>query len=78
MRDEDKSLVEDEDLQPKTPQSAESTPRRLQRQIDIAIGDHRTSASMINAVAGQGGISTRGEVNCLILILAHLSTKCSE
>ncbi|KAL4217128.1 hypothetical protein ACF0H5_023582 [Mactra antiquata] len=48
-----------EDLAPRTPQSAESTPRRLQKQIDDAIGDHRTSASMINAVIGPNGISTR-------------------
>jgi hypothetical protein len=46
---------------PRTPQSAgETTPRRLQKQIDKAIGDHRTSASMINAVMGPDGISTRG------------------
>jgi len=52
--------VKEEDLVQKTPQSAESTPRRLQKQIDIAIGDHRTSASMINAVVGPNGLSTRG------------------
>jgi len=51
-------LVNGEDLVPKSPQSAESTPRRLQKQIDRAIGDHRTSSSMINAVIG--GITTRG------------------
>ncbi|KAK2193405.1 hypothetical protein NP493_13g06020 [Ridgeia piscesae] len=33
-------------------------PERLQKQIDHAIGDHRTSASMINAVVG--GIPTKG------------------
>ena len=53
--------VQPADLVPKTPQSAESTPRRLQKQIDTAIGDHRTSASMINAVVGSAGFSTRGE-----------------
>jgi len=56
----EKVLVQDGDLQPRTPQSAENTPRRLQKQIDIAIGDHRTSASMINAVMGPDGISTKG------------------
>jgi len=45
---------------PATPAGGESTPRRLQKQIDKAIGDHRTSASMINAVIGPCGISTRG------------------
>lgn len=50
--------VSEEDLLPKSPQSAESTPRRLQKQIDLAIGSHRTSSSMINAVIG--GVNTRG------------------
>ena len=54
----EKVEVDGSDLQPKSPQSAESTPRRLQKQIDKAIGDHRTQASMINAVVG--GISTEG------------------
>ncbi|XP_060065621.1 EF-hand domain-containing family member B-like [Ylistrum balloti] len=49
--------VSQEDLHQKTPQSAESTPRRLQKQIDMAIGNHRTSSSMINAVIG--GVDTR-------------------
>ncbi|KAK3083356.1 hypothetical protein FSP39_020708 [Pinctada imbricata] len=49
--------VSNKDLQPKSPQSAESTPRRLKKQIDKAIGDHRTQSSMINAVVG--GVSTR-------------------
>lgn len=53
------ALVRECDMEPRTPQSAESTPRRLQKQIDRAIGDHRTSASMINAVIGPSGISTR-------------------
>ncbi|KAL3855117.1 hypothetical protein ACJMK2_014346 [Sinanodonta woodiana] len=53
----DTTLVKSEDLQPKSPQSAESTPRRLKKQIDSAIGDHKTSASMINAVVG--GIPTK-------------------
>ena len=60
VKTEDKELVKPDDLVPKTPQSAESTPRRLQKQIDTAIGDHRTSASMINAVIGPNGISTKG------------------
>ncbi|VDI52397.1 Hypothetical predicted protein [Mytilus galloprovincialis] len=51
-----KSAVSD-DLVRKSVHSAESTPRRLKLQIDKAIGDHRTSANMINAVVG--GISTR-------------------
>ncbi|XP_041374542.1 EF-hand domain-containing family member B-like [Gigantopelta aegis] len=45
------------DLVPKSPQSNESTPRRLQKQIDKAIGNHHTSAQMINAVVG--GVDTR-------------------
>ena len=60
VKAEDKNLVKPDDLVTKTPQSAESTPRRLQKQIDSAIGDHRTSASMINAVIGPSGISTKG------------------
>lgn len=51
-------LADPSDLQPKSPQSAESTPRILQKQIDRAIGDHRTQSSMINAVVG--GVSTQG------------------
>ncbi|CAC5414683.1 EF-hand domain-containing family member B [Mytilus coruscus] len=51
-----KSAVSD-DLVRKSVHSAESTPRRLKLQIDRAIGDHRTSANMINAVVG--GVSTR-------------------
>lgn len=51
-------LANPSDLQPKSPQSAESTPRILQKQIDKAIGDHRTQSSMINAVVG--GVSTQG------------------
>ncbi len=35
-----------------------STPKTLQKQIDGAIGNHRTSASMINAIVG--GLSTKG------------------
>lgn len=54
-----KSAVSD-DLVRKSVHSAESTPRRLKLQIDKAIGDHRTSANMINAVVG--GISTRGQL----------------
>lgn len=50
-----------DDLIKKSPQSSESTPRRLQKQIDKAIGDHHTSSSMINAAVG--GISTRGTEN---------------
>ncbi|KAJ8320714.1 hypothetical protein KUTeg_002358 [Tegillarca granosa] len=50
-------LASDADLVRRTPQSAESTPRRLQKQIDKAIGDHRTSSSMINAVIG--GVNTQ-------------------
>lgn len=52
-------LVKGGDLHPKSPQNGESTPRRLQKQIDRAIGDHSTSAGMINAVVGSGGIDTR-------------------
>lgn len=51
------SAVSHEDLVRKSVHSAESTPRRLKMQIDKAIGDHRTSAGMINAVVG--GVSTR-------------------
>lgn len=50
-------IVNETDVVPKSPQSRESTPRRLKKQIDKAVGDHRTSASMINAVVG--GLSTR-------------------
>ncbi|KAH3753992.1 hypothetical protein DPMN_188649 [Dreissena polymorpha] len=57
-----KLLLKEDDLVPKTPTSAENTPRRLQKQIDQAIGDHRTSASMINAVIGPNGISTKGKL----------------
>lgn len=59
IKAEDTELVKPDDMVAKTPQSAESTPRRLQKQIDTAIGDHRTSASMINAVVGPQGISTK-------------------
>ncbi|XP_064646873.1 EF-hand domain-containing family member B-like [Lineus longissimus] len=38
--------------------SRDSTPRRLQKQIDKAIGNHRTSSSNINAVVG--GLNTKG------------------
>ncbi|XP_052815590.1 EF-hand domain-containing family member B-like [Mya arenaria] len=55
----EKPIIKDEDLVVRTPQSAETTPRRLQKQIDHAIGDHRTSASMINAVVGPTGFSTK-------------------
>ncbi|ESO84516.1 hypothetical protein LOTGIDRAFT_131996, partial [Lottia gigantea] len=41
----------------KTAQNSGSTPRRLKQQIDRAIGNHKTSAGMINAVVG--GVSTR-------------------
>lgn len=54
----DSQVVDDKDLVPKSPQSQDSTPRRLQKQVDKAIGGHRTSANMINAVVG--GVSTRG------------------
>ena len=60
-------LAEPSDIQPKSPQSAESTPRILQKQIDKAIGDHRTQSSMINAVVG--GVSTQGNQ------LGHTNTK---
>lgn len=53
-------LADPSDLQPKSPQSAESTPRILQKQIDKAIGDHRTQSSMINAVVGR--VSTQGNL----------------
>lgn len=56
---EKSDLVKDSDVQPWSPQTGESTPRRLQKQIDRAIGDHHTSASMINSVVGPGGIDTR-------------------
>ena len=36
-----------------------NTPGRLNKQIDEAVGQHRTSASMINAVVG--GVSTKGQ-----------------
>ena len=52
-------IVADQDLTNKSPQSSESTPRRLKKQIDKAIGAHRTSASIINSVVG--GVSTRGK-----------------
>ena len=62
-KDTKPDLVREDDMVPCTPQSpGESTPRRLQKQIDKAIGDHRTSASMINAVMGPDGISTRGNI----------------
>ena len=51
-------LVQNGDLEPKSPQNPENTPRRIQKQIDKAIGDHHTSAGMINAVAGPTGIDT--------------------
>jgi len=53
------NLVQSGDLSKRNPQSAESTPRRLQKQIDRAIGNHHTSAGMINAVAGPAGQDTR-------------------
>ena len=40
------------------PEERGNTPGNLSKQIDRAIGDHRTSNSMINAVVG--GVSTRG------------------
>ena len=52
-------LVQPGDLQQRSPQSAETTPRRLQKQIDRAIGNHHTSAGMINAVVGPTGLDTR-------------------
>jgi len=55
-------------LVPKTPPPP-FEPERLQKQIDHAIGDHRTSASMINAVVG--GISTKG-TQCRLARLDHL------
>lgn len=55
----EETLARENDMTPQTPQSAESTPRRLQKQIDKAFGDQRTSASMINAVIGPNGISTK-------------------
>ena len=47
-----------------------STPRTLERQIDKAIGNHQTSASMINAIVG--GVSSRGiiSLSTMILLLA--------
>ena len=45
-------------------------PERLQKQIDHAIGDHRTSASMINAVVG--GIPTKG-IQCRRASVDHLA-----
>ena len=59
---EEKPVIDEQDLVERpssTSASRESTPRRLQKQIDAAIGDHRTSNSMINAVVG--GVSTKGE-----------------
>ncbi|KAK7111234.1 EF-hand domain-containing family member B-like [Littorina saxatilis] len=56
---EQTGLVKQGDLKQRTPQSAESTPRRLQKQIDRAIGNHHTSAGMINSVAGPTGMDTR-------------------
>ncbi|CAH1790543.1 unnamed protein product [Owenia fusiformis] len=50
-------LVKEKDLVAKSPTSRESTPRRIQKQIDAAMVDHRTSASLINATVG--GISTK-------------------
>lgn len=69
---EELPVVKEEESIPGTPKSGESTPRRLQKQIDKAIGDHRTSASMINAVIGPNGISTRGKNNFLTLISESL------
>ncbi|KAK7507423.1 hypothetical protein BaRGS_00001358 [Batillaria attramentaria] len=56
---EKSDLVKEGDLQPRSAQTGESTPRRLQKQVDRAIGEHCTSASMINAVVGPGGFDTR-------------------
>lgn len=36
-----------------------NTPERLNKQIDKSVGQHRTSAAMINAVVG--GVSTKGQ-----------------
>ncbi|PVD37746.1 hypothetical protein C0Q70_00347 [Pomacea canaliculata] len=47
------------DSKPLSPKGVEETPRRLQKQIDHAIGQHHTSAGMINAVVGPDGIDTR-------------------
>lgn len=52
-------LIQNGDLMQATPQNVESTPRRIQKQIDKTIADHHTSASMIHAVAGPCGIDTR-------------------
>ncbi len=38
---------------------SDPTPPRLPKQIDCAIGGHRTSSSLINAVVG--GLPTRGQ-----------------
>ncbi|XP_013406172.1 EF-hand domain-containing family member B-like [Lingula anatina] len=51
------AVVEDKDLVPKSPQSRASTPRRLQKQIDDAITQQKTSSSVISAVVG--GLSTK-------------------
>ncbi|KAK6165768.1 hypothetical protein SNE40_022627 [Patella caerulea] len=45
------------DFVQKSPQSSDSTARRLKKQIDIAVGNHKTSAGMINAVVG--GVSSK-------------------
>ena len=44
---------------PETTEQGEEDVARLKKQIDRSIGEHRTSASMINAVIG--GVSTKGE-----------------
>ncbi|KAK3735039.1 hypothetical protein RRG08_001829 [Elysia crispata] len=52
-------LIEDADMIPKSAQSSELTPRHIQKQVDVSVGNHSTSNSMYNAVVGPGGISTR-------------------
>ena len=54
----DNDIVTDEELKQKNPQQEDSNPVHLQAQIDRAIGQHLTSAGMINAVIG--GITTQG------------------
>ena len=44
-----------------------SSPRIIEKQIDQAIGNHQTSASMINAIVG--GVSSKGKFSVLLAYL---------
>ena len=45
---------------PEAKEQSEEDVGTLKKQIDQSIGEHRTSASMINAVVG--GVSTKGKI----------------